>query len=128
MSKSRSFSIYLLKEGFDHTNALKEDHKIDGDIDSDKVSEGATLYVLYSHPTPPWWKDYFGIKKNLMQTLKGAIIFAPVGDPTFAITFGHVSHNLLDVACEYDFGLRVTLNCLDPEKLNSALRKCAVRY
>jgi uncharacterized protein (TIGR04141 family) len=30
-----------------------------------------------------------------------------------------VSHNLKDTAYEYDFGLRVTLNCVDPDKLKS---------
>ena len=34
MARSRSFSIYLLKLGFDATNALKEDHALDDDIKS----------------------------------------------------------------------------------------------
>ena len=33
--------------------------------------------------------------------------------------FGHVSHNLKDESYEYDFGIRVTLNSLDPEKIKS---------
>lgn len=119
MSKSRSFSIYLLKEGFDASNALKENHKLDDEIDCEKLPEGATMYLLDSPPTPPWWKAYFGIQQTLTQSLKGAIIFLPVGNRIFAITFGHVFHNLLETSYEYDFGLRVTLNCLDPDKLKS---------
>jgi uncharacterized protein (TIGR04141 family) len=43
----------------------------------------------------------------------------PVGERWFALSFGHVAHNLLDSSYEYDFGLRVTLNSLDPRKLKS---------
>ncbi len=119
MSKTRTFSIYLLKEGYDAENTLKDDHDLEDDIASNGLPEGASLYVLDNPATPPWWKSYFGIEKELRQTLKAAVVFLPVGERTFAITFGHVRHNLKDTSYEYDFGLRVTLNCLDPEKLKS---------
>ncbi len=119
MSKSRSFSIYLLKESFSTYNTLKDDHNLEGDVEGADLPEGATLYVLDNQATPPWWKNYFGIRKNLTQTLKGAIVFLPVGERTFAITFGHVFNNLKSESYEYDFGLRVTLNSVDPDKLKS---------
>lgn len=119
MSKSRSFSIYLLKEGNDASNSLKDDHRLEDSVDAKYLPEGASLFVLDNPPSPPWWKSYFGIQKDLQQTLKAAVVFLTVGDSTFAITFGHVRHNLKDTSYEYDFGLRVTLNCLDPEKLKS---------
>lgn len=119
MTKTRSFSIYLLKEGFDASNSLKEDHALDDAVAGEALPEGATLYVLDNAPTPPWWKSYFDIRKDLKQTLKGAVVFVPVDGRVFAITFGHVYHYLLDTCYEYDFGLRVTLNCIDPDKLKS---------
>lgn len=119
MAKSRSFSIYLLKEGYDATNALREDHALDDDIGAQGLPQGATLFVLDSDPRPPWWKPYFGIEKNLTQMNKGALVFLPVGERCFALSFGHVAHNLIDSGYEYDFGLRVTLNSLDPHKLKS---------
>lgn len=119
MAKSRSFSIYLLKEGFDATNALREDHALDDNIGALALPEGATLYVLDSDPRPPWWKSYFNVEKNLTQVNKGALVFLPAGDRCFALSFGHVAHNLTDSSYEYDFGLRVTLNSLDPHKLKS---------
>ncbi|GFE79130.1 hypothetical protein GCM10011487_11300 [Steroidobacter agaridevorans] len=119
MSKSRSFSIYLLKEGFDASNALKDNHKLDAEVVGENLPEGSSLYILDTPPTAPWWKGYFGIQEPLTQSLKGAIIFLPVANRTFAITFGHVYHNFHEASYEYDFGLRVTLNCLDPEKLKS---------
>lgn len=119
MSKSRSFSIYLLKDGFDASNALREDHALEQGVRATQLPEGATLFVLDSLPREPWWKSYFGVAKPLSQVSKGALIFLPVGDRCFALSFGQVSHNLKDASYEYDFGLRVTLNSLDPTKLKS---------
>jgi uncharacterized protein (TIGR04141 family) len=119
MAKTRSFSIYLLKEGYDASNSLREDHSLDDGVSADGLPPNATLFVLDNEPHPPWWKSYFGVQKNLTQVTKGALVFLPVGDRCFALSFGHVSHNLIDASYEYDFGLRVTLNCLDPHKLKS---------
>ncbi|PZQ95314.1 MAG: sporadically distributed protein, TIGR04141 family [Cereibacter sphaeroides] len=119
MTKSRSFSIYLLKPGFDAETALEEDHLLEPDVAADNLPEGASIFILDSQPRPPWWRAYFGIETNLSQVNKGALIFLPVEDRCFALSFGHVAHNLRDSSYEYDFGLRVTLNSLDPQKLKS---------
>ncbi|WP_165428745.1 DUF6119 family protein [Rhizobium ruizarguesonis] len=119
MSKSRSFSIYLLKPGFDQTNALVAGHPLDAKVQANFLPEGATLFLLDSEPRPPWWSGYFGVQKNLNQVNKGALVFLPIGGRCFALSFGHVAHNLNDTSYEYDFGLRVTLNSLDPRKLKS---------
>lgn len=119
MTKSRSFSIYLLKPEFDHSNALVDDHALNSEFKAVDLPKGAVLYVLDSDPYPPWWKGYFGVEGNLTQVTKGALVILPVGDRCFALSFGHVSHNLREASYEYDFGLRVTLNSLDPKKLKS---------
>jgi uncharacterized protein (TIGR04141 family) len=119
MAKTRTFSIYLLKQDFNAENAIKDDSTLEDGVDANDLPEGASLLVLDSQETPPWWKGYFGIQKHLMQTLKGAIVLLPVNDRTFAITFGHVFHNLKPESYEYDFGLRVTLNSVDPDQLKS---------
>ncbi|MCI5047412.1 MAG: TIGR04141 family sporadically distributed protein [Aquisalinus sp.] len=118
MSKSRSFSIYLLKKDFDALNTLKVDSSL-LEIEAKELPDGAVLYILDNNGAPPWWRSYFGIKRQLMQMLKGAIVFLPVRNKTFAITFGNVYHNLKPESYEYDFGLRVTLNSVDPIKLKS---------
>ncbi|MGJ5096236.1 DUF6119 family protein [Bradyrhizobium oligotrophicum] len=119
MPKSRSFSIFLLKPGFDQSSALIDETSLELEDSVDFLPQGATLYVLDSEPRPPWWKSYFGIQRNLFQVNKGALLFLPVGDRCFALSFGHTSHNLKDISYEYDFGLRVTLNSLDPKRLKS---------
>lgn len=119
MAKSRTFSIYLLKEGVDATSALKDDNNLEEDFEASQLPDGATLYVLDSIPREPWWRGYFGIEGNLFQSTKGALVIFPVADRWFALSFGHVYHNLKEDSFEYDFGLRVTLNSLDPQKLKS---------
>lgn len=119
MSKTKPFSIYLLKRGFDHTNSMKEGHALEEE-DAMSLPEGAHLYILDTQARPPWWRDFFGIQRELFQASKGALIFLSVGDRNFAISFGHVYHHLNDYSYEYDFGLRVTLNSLDPSELKSA--------
>lgn len=119
MAKSRSFSIYLLKEGYSAANALRPGHALADNVVAGNLPDEAILYILDSVPRPPWWKEYFSVDKELTQVQKGALIFLPVQDRWFALSFGHVAHNLLDVSYEYDFGLRVSLNSLDPTKLKS---------
>lgn len=118
--KSRPFSIYLLKRGFDATNALADDHDLQSAAGATALPEGGSLFILDAERKRPWWRGYFGIQEELWQQFKGAILFLPVGDRSFALTFGHVLHHLKDEAYEYDFGLLVTLNSVDPKELKSA--------
>ena len=119
MAKARSFSIYLLKEEVEPADSLKEGNVLKQDVVGDQLPEGASLYVLDNIPKPPWWKAYFGVQGDLLQASKGALVFLPAGNRWFALSFGHVYHNLKDTSYEYDFGLKVTLNCVDPDKLKS---------
>ncbi len=119
MGKSRSFSIYLLKEDYTAENALKDDHKLGDPVAANDLPNDAVLYIADTLPRPPWWRGYFGIQQDLSQALKGALVFMPVGDRWFALSFGHVFHNLHENSYEYDFGLRVTLNSVDPALLKS---------
>lgn len=119
MSKTKPFSIYLLKQGFNYTNSMKEGHALEEEVAAE-LPEGCQLYILDTPPRAPWWREFFGIQKELFQASKGALIFLSVGNRNFAISFGHVYHHLSDYSYEYDFGLRVTLNSLDPNELKSA--------
>lgn len=128
-AKSRSFSIYLLKQDKKPETSLKNNESLTK-CSADEASflpDGAILYILDREPAEPWWKEYWGITKELPQTLKGAIVFLPVKftqddvklERFFVLTYGHTYHYLHDDAYEYDFGLRTTLNTLDPEKIKS---------
>ncbi|WEK58260.1 MAG: TIGR04141 family sporadically distributed protein [Candidatus Brevundimonas phytovorans] len=120
MTKSRPFSIYLLKTGVTADTALRQDHELESAV-AQKLPEGSSLFILDSDATRPWWREYFGVEKeDLWQQQKGALVFLPVGDRCFALSFGQALHHLDERAFEYDFGLRVTLNSLDPKHLKSA--------
>lgn len=119
MPKTRNLTVYLLKEGFNHTNTLIEDHDLELIETATNIPDGSVLYVLDKQANPAWWKSFFGIQKPLLQALKGALLFHPYGDRTFAFSFGHVSQKMKSNAYEYDFGITVTLNAVDPDKLKS---------
>jgi len=118
--KTRPFSIYLLKNDFDATNALADDHNLLEAVGATNLPDGSKLYILDAEQKRPWWRDYFGVQEDLWQQFKGALLFLPVGGRCFALSFGQVLHHLKDESYEYDFGLRVTLNSLDPHELKSA--------
>jgi|GEM_PF-389646 uncharacterized protein (TIGR04141 family) len=118
--KTRPFSIYLLKQGVNAANALADDHDLQEAVGASNKPENSVLYILDSQPKRPWWREYFGVQEDLWQQSKGALLFLPVGDRCFALSFGQVFHHIKDEAYEYDFGLRVTLNSLDPQQLKSA--------
>ncbi|WP_116052052.1 DUF6119 family protein [Amycolatopsis palatopharyngis] len=119
MARSRAFSIFLLKEGFDSTTALREENRLIESVPASNLPTGATLFVLDGPARPPWWKSYFGVERDLFQASKGALVFVPIADRVCVLAFGHVSHNLRDESYEYDFGIKVTLNCVDPQKLKN---------
>lgn len=118
-AKTRSFSIYLLKPGFNDTNSLDAESRLRPCSDVRALPAGASMFIMDSIPTAPWWKAYFDVGQELLQSHKGAIVFLPVRDRWCAITFGHVANKLKNNAYEYDFGLRVTLNCVQPGELRS---------
>lgn len=120
MAKSRNFSVYLLKREFNADNALKDENNLTRLTENDtNIPEGGVMYVGQSPIKQPWWKEYWGINQELKQSSASAIVFLPVNDRWFAITFGSSYHNLKEKAYEYDFGIRTTLNSLDPEKIKS---------
>ena len=120
MAKSKNFSIYLLKNGFDARNSLKEDNQLQLLEETDtSIPDGGIMYYGQNPTRTPWWKEYWGISQELRQTSVSAIVFLPVNNRWFALTFGASYHNLKENSYEYDFGLRTTLNTLDPEKIKS---------
>ena len=124
--RKEKLSIYLLKDGLsEDSDILKiEDSKDPIEI---KISNGnAILYVKKdnSHP-PPSWTNLFTSHQKIEQDIFGstrsvgaAFIIRKFGK-VFILTFGTGHHLLKQDLIERDFGLRVTLNSVDPEKLRS---------
>lgn len=117
--KSRSISVWLLKPGFDVDSALVANHTLDGPVAASGVPASGALYIHDASPRPPWWRDYLGVTRDLAQSLKSALLFVPAGNRVCVVTFGNTAHNLRPESYEYDFGLMITLNCVDPSKLRN---------
>lgn len=118
-TRTRTLSIYLLKDGVEGDAALIDDHRLGDPVADATTPTGSILYLFDGAEREPWWKLYFGIARPLKQSSKAALLLLPASGRTFALCFGHVAHNLRDDAYEYDFGLRITLNCVDPAKLKN---------
>jgi uncharacterized protein (TIGR04141 family) len=118
-ARSRPFSVYLLKEGYDATNSLTAGHRLSAPIAATNLPPNSVLHVFDGQPREPWWRLYFGVPDKLQQATKAALLFVKVKGRTFVLCYGNTAHNLEDESFEYDFGLRVTLNCVDPEKLKN---------
>lgn len=120
MAKKRNFSVYLLKKGFNATNSLKDKHKLSPlKEEGTNLPPGSSLFYSVFPNKEPWWKGYWGISQDIKTNSANALVFLPVQDRFFAVSFGSAYHNLKDEAYEYNFGLLCTLNCLDPEKIKS---------
>ena len=119
MGQSHYFSIYLLKREETTRTALRDDHTLVTDLPADNLPSGATLLVSDPDPNDVWWQRFFGIREKLTQTFKGALVFVPAGERLFAFSFGRAYHQLRRSSYETDFGLRVTLNAVDPEKIRN---------
>ncbi|WP_419941165.1 DUF6119 family protein [Candidatus Palauibacter sp.] len=119
MAQSHYFSIYLLKTDCSTASALRDDHALIPDIEAEHLPEGAALLLADERPRHVWWKTYFGIDRDLRQAFKGALVFVPAAGRTFAFSFGRAYHSLRSGSYEPDFGLRVTLNVVDPQKIKN---------
>lgn len=120
MAKARSFSIYLLKASCASPDkALKADHGLKTASHKDAVGPTWPTYIATKSAASPWWRAYFGISDSVAQGFAGAIVFVEASGRTFALTFGHMRHHLRDEAYEYDFGLRTTLNTVDPKEIRN---------
>ncbi len=73
---------------------------------------------------PPKWVDMFADSVdpplNLKRPTYGAVLFLKAGKRHFALTFGSGRHLLAYQSYERNFGLRVALNLVDPDRVRSA--------
>ncbi|GAA0350594.1 hypothetical protein GCM10009092_13740 [Bowmanella denitrificans] len=125
--RKEKLSIYLAKPGIecDASKAVNLENS-KPPIEMEVQGLEATLYVKKEppKPPPPWTKlftdhqdlpeDIFGGRKSV-----GAALAVRLDENLFVLTFGTGFHLLKNEAIERDFGLRVTLNSVDPDKLRS---------
>lgn len=116
---ARSMSIYLLKAGVAVEQAVKESNGYAEANVTGGVIPGLRVFLKPGHPKQPWWKTYLGLNDDLFQQTNSATGFVKIGKRTFALTFGSGQHLLKEDSYVHDFGTRVVLNAVDPNKLKS---------
>jgi uncharacterized protein (TIGR04141 family) len=119
MQRPQDLTIYLLKKGYTPQNCLRQDHglvlgKARG------LPKNAAAFVQLQESGPPDWCDWIMLEDVGGRSSINGIVFVRGKERTFALTFGHAYHKLLEESYEHDFGLLVILNGVDPEKLRSA--------
>ncbi|MBK5221060.1 MAG: TIGR04141 family sporadically distributed protein [Thermoleophilia bacterium] len=123
----RSLSLFLLdrrierwEEALRSTGGLHE-HRLKSDSGVDGV-----LYLRPQGRKAPNWVGFVephvedeGSLRSLFNASTSAVLFLTAGGRRFAIVFGQGRHLLDPDSFEYDFGLRVVLNAVEPERLKS---------
>lgn len=126
-ARKEKLSIYLAKSGVGG-DIFKVIHLENSKppIEMDVSGVMATLYVKKEpqKPPPPWtmlFTEHQELPDGLFGNRRavGAAFVIKLNERLFVLTFGTGFHLVKNEAIERDFGLRVTLNSVDPDKLRS---------
>lgn len=116
---TKTMSVFLIKSGFDAGACLDDAELLEETPMAGVFPAGSRFFLRRGVSRKPWWVDYFGVNTRVLSRGNGALVFIPTRGRWFALTFGSARHNLNDSSYEHDFGTRVVLNCINPEKLKS---------
>lgn len=123
--KSRRLTFYLLREGIaDFDDALDPDKpSLTVEIDPSTGIDGRFFYAKPKSSVPAWVEFVQPLVKDELSGIRSAstsgLLLLRVSDRIFALTFGY-GRSLLDLSkIEYQFGLRVALNRIDPRQIRS---------
>ncbi|MGI2151228.1 TIGR04141 family sporadically distributed protein [Shewanella baltica] len=125
--RKEKLSIYLARDGGKSDSEIIKLENAKPPIELDlPETESSLLYIKKQPPksVTPWTKLFtsdgqvdasqFGMSSNV-----GAVFVVRISGATFILSFGTGFHLLKSEAIERDFGLKVTLNSVDPDKLRS---------
>lgn len=125
--RKEKLSIYLMRDGnkLDSDVIKLENAKSPIEINLPDT-DFARLYIKKQLPknAPPWSKLFTSdhqvdIAEFGMSSSVGAVFIIKTCGSTFILSFGTGFHLLKSESIERDFGLKVTLNSVDPDKLRS---------
>lgn len=120
-------SVYLLKPIARRQDALDPRKRLVRYEVRDGRELVGELYVAQGAPETPRWLRYFEGAVQPLPSLSNqtasAVLLMNRGEHLFAIPFGYGRHFLRSGAWVEGFGLRVTLNSIDPASIRSLERK-----
>jgi uncharacterized protein (TIGR04141 family) len=123
LNTKTDLNIYLFKEGVKEADAVKSAH-----VTQQKLQHGSkiigTLWIKTNKSSKPRWARFFDevlTSTNIFgkNSSTGAALITSASLRTFALAFGQGRHLLHVENVESNFGLRVTLNCVDENSLRS---------
>ena len=124
--RKERLSIYLAKNSFSTDELILRTENTKAAIEIPIQQVKSTLYIKKEPPTvTPSWTKLFTQNENVPQGIfgtsstVGAALVVECEGHKFVLTFGSGYHLINNEAIERDFGLRVTLNSADPDKLRS---------
>lgn len=122
--KTYSLSIFLLKETIIQENqAIQDINTLKRTILKMDNGQELVLYSKQNPSHPPSWvnlfKSHVDDLSHLVNSGCAAVLLAKESERYFALTFGYGRYLLNPDCFEENFGLRVVLNAVDPEKLRS---------
>jgi uncharacterized protein (TIGR04141 family) len=121
----RTLTIFLVKERVTEAEILDPESAADCDVTP--VSLGTkqlgTLFTKQTPTTPPSWLKFFADATSQLPRLRRSSVAAAfltrAGGRFFVVVFGQGRHLIKSGVCEERFGLRVTLNSVDPKSLRA---------
>lgn len=123
--RKEKLSIYLVKDIHIENEKLIKHDDLKEPIHFDVNGISGVLYAKMDHPKLPSWTNFFLSTITVPDGFFGrsqavsAVAVIHRNTRTFILSFGH-GHHLINLDhVERDFGLRVTLNSVDPDKLRS---------
>jgi len=126
--KVRPLSIYRLKPSVKSARGAVEDPSglMEFSVPMGRVT--GRLFVKPSKVVPPAWASFFAgavdlSSASLKSASTSALLVVRVSGRFFAVTFGYGRHLLRPGAWDASFGLRTTLNAIDPNSIRSINRK-----
>jgi uncharacterized protein (TIGR04141 family) len=122
-----TLTVYLLKPKSRAADALDPRKRLVRHEVRDAGRLVGELYVAQSKDETPRWLRYFDGAVQPLPRLSNrsasALLLVPRGAQLFAVTFGFGRHFLKVGTWVENFGLRVTLNCIEPASIRSLERK-----
>lgn len=122
--RTTGITLFLIKPGLDLNDVIKGNpHRIAVRLDE---RHSADLYVKPSIPVRPQWLELFQGRGNLPPDLwnqhSAAVLLVRTRRRLFALTYGYGRMLLQPGSWEEDFGLKVTLNSIGADGLQSVER------
>lgn len=123
-----SVSVYAIKTSLRSPDDIIKPRP---EMESKNLRIGATrvhLYVAPAERRTPRWAQIFGNRVDVDElgiytSNAAAVLLVPTSQRFFALTFGFGRHMLRSEAIEERFGLKATLNAIDPDSIRCLDRK-----